>query len=78
MTLLKDQALIQTITARLSADFRTGGQTIDVQVSNGEITLVGMCDTDEGRAVAEMIALGVCGVRRVISEIEVRRIASAI
>ena len=78
MTLLKDEALIQLITARLSADFRTGGQTIDVQVSNGEITLVGMSDTDEGRAVAEMIALGVCGVRRVISEIEVRRIAPAI
>lgn len=78
MNSLKDEALIQLITARLGGDFRTAGQTIDVQVSNGEITLLGVCDAEEQRVMAEIIARGVCGVRRVVSEIKVRRIAQAI
>jgi len=78
MPAMRDEALIQLIVARLGADFRTGGQTIEVQVSDGEIILVGMCDTEEQRAVAEMIARGICGVHRVIDRIIVRRLAHAI
>lgn len=78
MLTVRDEALIQLIVARLGADFRTGGQTIEVQVSDGEIVLVGMCDTEEQRAVAEIIARGVCGVHRVIDKITIRHLVHAI
>lgn len=75
---LRDEAVTQLILSRLNSDLRTGGQTIDVYVANGDIFLIGVCDSEEQRATAEMIARGTCGAHMVVDNIRVRRLRQSI
>lgn len=78
MTTLREEVIAQIILARLSEDKRTSGQTIYVNVENSDIYLIGTCDTEEQKRTAKLIAEGMCGIRSVIDNIKVRRIAQAI
>lgn len=78
MRTLKEEAVTQLILARLNEDRRTSGQTIDVVVVEGDIFLLGWCDTDDQRRTAEMIVRGLSGVRTVIDNVRVRRLAPSI
>lgn len=78
MFTLRKEAIIQSVIARLNADFRTGGQTIDVVMANGDVILVGWCDNDEQRNAAIMITSGTCGVKEVIDRIQVRALKFSI
>jgi len=75
---IQEEAIAQLVMSRLATDIRTSGQTIDVYVQDAEVFLVGTCDTAEQKAAAAMIAAGICGVRRVINNIRVRKLAQAI
>lgn len=78
MALVRDEAMIQLIKAKLGADLRTGGQTIEARVADGEVVLIGYTDSEEQRSVAEMIVAGTCGTHRVVNTIQVRRLRQAI
>lgn len=75
---VKEEALIQLILSRLNQNRLTSGQTIDVVVVDGEVNLVGWCDTEEEKLAAEQIVRGTYGVRTVTVSIRVRRIAQSI
>lgn len=78
MMTFKEEAIVQLIMSRLGADMRTCGQTIDVIVTDGEITLIGTCDSNDQKATARMIVLGTCGVKQVIDNVRVRPFAQSI
>lgn len=73
MQTLRDQAITQIVRTRLGEDQDTCGQTIDVSVADGDLFLVGWCDSDNQKVSAVRIAEGAYGVRTVIDEIRVRR-----
>jgi len=75
---LKEEAVAQLVIARLSRDLRTSGQTIDVSVEDGELLLLGSCDSQAQKATARMIALGTHGVRTVSDKLLVREPAQSI
>ena len=75
---LREEAIAQLVIARLNLDSRTSGQTIDVLFEDGDLFLLGSCDSQAQRATAKMIALGTHGVRRVTDKLIVRRIAQSI
>jgi len=72
MRVLREEAIIQIIQKRLSEDQRTCGQTIDVICTNGDVSLLGCCDSEEQKRTALIIAQGTCGVRAVIDKLRVR------
>lgn len=74
---IREEAIAQLVMSRLAMDVRTCGQTISVYVERGDVVLVGTCDTAEQKVVAKSIALGICGVGRVVDRIRVRRLASS-
>lgn len=78
MRTVRDEAITQVVASRLRGDRRIWGETIDVYVEGDTIYLVGLCDTEEQRRVAELVVLGVHGVRVVVNSIRVRRLARAI
>ncbi len=78
MTTVRETAIKQLVISRLHEDFRTSGQPIDVTVLEGDIFLIGTCDTEEQRKIALLITRGIAGVRTVIDNIRVRKIAQAI
>jgi osmotically-inducible protein OsmY len=78
MRTLREEAIAQLVLSRLSRDLRTSGQTIDVSIQDGELLLLGSCDSQAQRAAARMIALGTHGVRRVTDRLLVREIAQSI
>lgn len=78
MYTVREEALIQIITEKLNNNCITCGQTIEVIVTGNDITLVGWCDSEEQRKAAELIVLGTCGIRGVIDNIRVRRLAQLI
>lgn len=73
MKTLRQEAIIQILRSRLCSDQRTCGQTIDVVISNGDVELLGFCDSEEQKAAAEMIAGGTSGVRVVTDRLKVRK-----
>lgn len=75
---VREEALLQIITSKLNENCITCGQTIEVIVVENEITLVGWCDSEEQRKTAEMVVLGTCGIRGVVDNIRVRRLAQSI
>jgi len=77
MMSLREEVMAGIIRCRLAEDKRTGGQPIDVYVSDGDIFLLGTVDDESQRETAEMIVRGLVGVREVIDRINVRRHASA-
>ena len=78
MQTLRDQAITQIVRTRLGEDQETCGQTIDVSVADGDLFLIGWCDSDNQRVSAVRIAKGAYGVRTVIDNIRVRRIVQSI
>lgn len=78
MKTLRDEAITQLILTRLSQDQRTYGQTIDVSVADGEIALIGWCDSEDQKIAASMIAQGTYGVRSVVDNVRVRQLAQSI
>lgn len=78
MDTLRDQVITETVRARLGEDQETCGQTIDVSVADGDLFLVGWCDSDSQKISAVRIAKGAYGVRAVIDQIRVRRIVPSI
>ena len=73
MQTARDQAITQIVRTRLGEDQDTCGQTIDVSVADGDLFLIGSCDSDNQKVSAVRIAKGAYGVRTVIDEIRVRR-----
>jgi osmotically-inducible protein OsmY len=69
---VREQAMSLLIRSILAGDTRTGDQMIDVYVANGEVYLVGRCESELQRMVAEQLALGLPGVRHVTDNIQVR------
>jgi len=78
MQTFRDQVISQIVRARLGEDQDTCGQTIDVSVADGDLFLIGSCDSESQRISAIRIAKGAYGVRTVIDQIRVRRMASSI
>jgi osmotically-inducible protein OsmY len=52
----------------ISQDKRIGGQPILVRAANGEVALKGWVDNAEQRELAQLVAQGIPGVRRVSVE----------
>ena len=69
---VREQVMAGLIRTRLAQDRRTGGQSIDVLVADGDIYLLGQVDSDDQRTAAETIVEGLVGVRQVVSSIEIR------
>lgn len=78
MQTLREQVIAELVKARLGKDQDTCGQTIDVSVADGDLFLVGWCDSEDQKISAVRIAKGACGVRTVIDNIRVRRIRQSI
>ena len=78
MKTLREEAIIQLVRSRLCQDQRVCGQMIDVSAVDGEVMLAGQCDSDEQKRIAEIIAKGTHGVRLVIDNVRVRRVAQSI
>lgn len=78
MDTLRDQVITEIVKARLGENQETCGQTIDVSVADGDLFLVGWCDSEKQRVSAIRIAKGAYGVRAVIDKIRVRRSASSV
>ncbi len=78
MKTLREEAITQMIQAKLNENKNTSGQTIDVSVTESEVFLVGWCDYEEQKAVAEQIVRGTYGVRAVVDRVRVRRFRQSI
>ncbi|MCE5198702.1 MAG: BON domain-containing protein [Armatimonadota bacterium] len=78
MKTVREEAIIQLIQSRLSQDRLTAGETIFVTLEDGDVVLIGWCDTEKQRIAALRIVTGTYGVRRVIDRIRVRRLAVSI
>lgn len=78
MNTVRQEAILQILRARLASDQRTCGQTIDIVVIDDSVELVGVCDSEEQRSVARMIALGTYGVSVVNDKLQVRRVAACV
>ena len=69
---IREQVIAGLIRTRLAQDRRTGGQPIDVLVSNGDVYLVGQVDSEDQRSAAEVIVEGCLGVRQIVDHVAVR------
>ena len=78
MQTLREQVIAELVRERLSGDQDTCGQTIDVSVADGDLFLIGWCDSEDQKISAVRVAKGACGVRTVIDNIRVRRISQSI
>ena len=78
MKSLREEAIAQMLLSKLSENTVTGGQTIDVAVVEGDVLLLGWCDSEEQKVTAMRIARGTYGVRAVVDNVRVRRIVQAI
>ncbi len=78
MQTLREQAIAELVKNRLGTNQDTCGQTIDVTVADGDLFLIGWCDSEDQKVSAVRIAKGACGVRTVIDNIRVRRISQSI
>lgn len=78
MNTLRDLVLAQLILARLSEDKHTCGQAIEVSVVDSTVFLTGLCDSDEQRITAGIIAAGFGGIRIVVNRLRVRTIVQSI
>ena len=78
MKSLREEAIAQMLLSKLSENTVTSGQTIDVAVVEGDVLLLGWCDSEDQKVTAMRIARGTYGVRGVVDNIRVRRIVQAI
>lgn len=75
---LREHAIAIIIRTKLAEDTRTGGQTIDVYVADGDIQLVGIVDSESQRLTAEELVRGLPGVREVVDNLRIRRLAAVL
>ena len=68
-----DAALTASVNAALVADKPSNFTRIDVDTTNGVVSLNGTVETPEQRARAEQLAGRVDGVKRVINNLQVAR-----
>lgn len=78
MNTLRDYVLAQLILARLSEDKHTCGQAIEVSVVDNTVFLVGLCDSEEQKNTAAILAAGFGGIRIVVNRLRVRTIVQSI
>lgn len=71
MAFVDDMVITGTIKTKLAEDELINATDVDVDTTNGVVTLGGTVDTEEAKEEAEYVTLGVEGVREVINEIEV-------
>lgn len=72
---IADEVLAGRINNAIIQDKRIGGQAIAVRVAEGEVFLKGIVDTEDQRALAELVAGGIPGVKRVnTDELRVREV----
>ncbi|ABB14689.1 BON domain-containing protein [Carboxydothermus hydrogenoformans] len=69
---IDDSKIANEISRQLNNSLHVNRRDIIVEVVNGEVTLKGVVDTPEQALQAELIALGVKGVKRVEKELEFR------
>ena len=69
-----DAAIKTSVKAKLAADVRLSTLTnVEVNSTNGVVTLAGMVKTEQERAMAGDVARSVDGVVRVNNELQVKR-----
>lgn len=66
-----DDTLYDQVRIRIANDRETGGNKIDVQVSDGKVELTGKVKSERQKIRAEKITRKVKGVRDVVNKIEV-------
>jgi len=69
---LDDNAIHAAVKAKLTADRFSNLLNVDVNVTNGVVTLAGEVITDEDREYAEEVARGVMGVRAVVNDLRIQ------
>ena len=73
MVSIQDEALAEMVRQALMNDKRIGGQAIAARVTDGEVFLKGIVDTEEQRELALMVIGGIAGVRHInTDELRVR------
>jgi len=70
-TVTSDLWITSATKMKLAADSRTPATEINVDTTNGTVTLFGMVPTQESKAAAQEIAQGVSGVKHVENKLEV-------
>ena len=71
---IDDAAIKTAVKAKLAADVKLSTLTnIEVNSTNGVVTLAGMVASDEQRALAASVARSVDGVVKVNNELQVKR-----
>jgi osmotically-inducible protein OsmY len=70
---VKDAKITAEVKSRLATEVRAATLTnVDVNTTNGVVTLAGTADTEKVRNNAEIVALSVMGVRHVNNKIQVQ------
>jgi len=70
-TVMSDLWITSTTKMKLAADSRTPATEINVDTTDGTVTLFGMVSTKESKSAAQEIAQSVSGVKRVENKLEV-------
>lgn len=74
---IQDEALAGRVSNAIIQDRRLGGLAIAVRVTEGDVFLKGMVDTEEERELAALVARGIAGVRMVnVEELRIKEVAS--
>jgi hypothetical protein len=68
-----DARILEDVSDRLTDDPRLDASEIQVDVTDGEVTLTGLVDRREARRRAEDLAESVAGVRYVMNNLRVRQ-----
>ena len=68
-----DERIQDDVSERLAAEPQVGAAQIQVNVTDGEVTLTGTVDSPEARRRAEDIAGSVAGVASVLNNLRVRQ-----
>lgn len=71
-SIVKDSAITTAVKAKLVADTRTSGLSIEVVTENKIVTLSGVVASQQEKDAAKEIALSVKGVRSVVNNLEVQ------
>lgn len=70
---IQDEAIAGKVRYAILQDKRISGQAIAVRVTEGEVFLKGIVDSEEQRDLALMVTQGIPGIRQVnIDELRVR------
>jgi len=72
MAFVDDMVITGTIKTKLAEDQTVNSMGINVDTTNGVVTLSGEVDSEYEKRQAELIAMGVEGVQEVINELVVK------